>query len=80
MNIQQLFSKHKPKNSKQDVHKKLLAFKKKANERLTNEHKTTKSAYFKKVVNEIIFNEKSQVVANFKEHLIYDDNSEFLKR
>lgn len=31
-------------------------------------------------VNDIVFNEKSHVVAVFKDYLIYDDEAEFLKR
>ena len=33
-----------------------------------------------KFVNNIIFNEQIRIVAIFKDHLIYDDDSEFLKR
>jgi hypothetical protein len=54
--------------------------KKRIRERFVNEHKTTTTLYNKKIVNDIIYNEKTQVVANFKEYLIFDDNSEFLKR
>ena len=32
------------------------------------------------VMNEIIYNEKAHIVAIFKDYLIYDDVSEFLKR
>ena len=32
------------------------------------------------VINNIIFNEKTHIVALFKDYLIYDDLSEFLKR
>ena len=39
-----------------------------------------KDFYNSKVVNDIIFNEKSSIVAAFKDYLIFDDNSEFLKR
>ena len=41
---------------------------------------TKKSSFFLKVINDIIFNEKAQIVAHFKDHLILDDTSEFLKR
>lgn len=33
-----------------------------------------------KVIEDIIYNEKSHLVSIFKDYLIYDDNSEFLKR
>ena len=31
------------------------------------------------IINNIIYNEKSHIVAKFKDYLILDDNSEFLK-
>lgn len=34
----------------------------------------------KKQINDIVFNEKVRLVAEFKDYLILDDNSEFLKR
>ena len=36
--------------------------------------------YGRKVINDIIFNENSKLVANFKDFLIYGDNTDFLKR
>ena len=32
------------------------------------------------IINDIIYNEKTHIVAKFKDYLIYDDNSEFFKR
>ena len=31
------------------------------------------------IINNIIYNEKNHIVAKFKDYLILDDNSEFLK-
>lgn len=42
---------------------------------------TTSIEFFNvKVVNDIMYNEKVQVVSVFKDYLIYDDLTEFLKR
>jgi hypothetical protein len=43
-------------------------------------YKTDVDTYNLKVVNEIIYNEKSRIVAIFKDFLILDDISEFLRR
>lgn len=40
----------------------------------------TPDIYNRKIINDIVFNEKSNTVALFKDYLIFDDNSEFLKR
>ena len=36
--------------------------------------------YNSRIINDIIYNEKSHIVSQFKDNLITDDNSEFLKR
>jgi hypothetical protein len=41
---------------------------------------TSKDFYNIKIVNDIIYNEPTHIVAVFKDYLIYDDLSEFLKR
>ena len=41
---------------------------------------TSKDFYNVKIVNDIIYNEPTHIVAVFKDYLIYDDLSEFLKR
>lgn len=41
---------------------------------------TGKDYYNVKIVNDIIYNESNHVVSVFKDYLIYDDISEFLKR
>ncbi len=49
--------------------------------RLIRKYKTNKvQTYLKKVINHLIFNEKFQIVARFKDYLILDDCCEFLKR
>jgi hypothetical protein len=55
-------------------------FKKTANEKLSEKYHTDESSVNKKVVNDIIYNEKAHVVAQFKDHLIFDDTNEFLRR
>lgn len=41
---------------------------------------TSKDFYNVKLINDIIYNEPNHLVAIFKDYLIYDDLSEFLKR
>lgn len=41
---------------------------------------TSKDFYNVKIINDIIYNEPTHMVAVFKDYLIYDDLSEFLKR
>ena len=47
---------------------------------LRRKYKLTSNEYSKNMVNDIIFNEKSKIVAKFKDCLILDDCSEFMKR
>jgi hypothetical protein len=41
---------------------------------------TTVDYYNVKVINDVIYNEPTHIVSVFKDYLIYDDISEFLKR
>ena len=41
---------------------------------------TSKDFYNVKIVNDIIYNEQTNIVAVFKDYLIFDDLSDFLKR
>ena len=41
---------------------------------------TSRDFYNVKIINDIIYNEQTHAVAVFKDYLIYDDTSEFLKR
>ena len=47
---------------------------------LFNKHRTTNFTYNTNTINDIIYNEKTHIVAVFKDYLILDDISEFLKR
>lgn len=41
---------------------------------------TSKDFYNVKVVNDVIYNENTHIVSVFKDYLIFDDISEFMKR
>ncbi len=43
-------------------------------------HNSDKETLYRKTANDIVYNEKSHIVSLFKDFLIYDDTSEFLKR
>ncbi len=47
---------------------------------LEKKYLTSRTYYNVKVVNDIIYNEASNIVSMFKDYLIFDDVSEFLKR
>lgn len=47
---------------------------------LQRKYMTSKDFYNVKIINDIIYNEPTHIVAVFKDYLIYDDLSEFLKR
>ena len=47
---------------------------------LKNKYLTSKDFYNVKIINDIIYNEPTHLVSVFKDYLIYDDVSEFLKR
>jgi hypothetical protein len=47
---------------------------------MADKYQTTNDAFNVHVVNNLIFNETSKVVAQFKDFLIFEDSSEFLKR
>ena len=48
--------------------------------KFNNKYKVSMFKYGSTVINNIIYNEKSHIVALFKDYLILDDTSEFLKR
>lgn len=60
------------KKFKQSVKKTRIEFYKK--------YKLESNTYHVKQINDIIYNEKANIVALFKDFLIFDDSSEFLKR
>ena len=49
-------------------------------ENLEKKYLTSREYYNIKVVNDIIYNETTHIVSVFKDSLIFDDVSEFLKR
>ena len=55
-------------------------FRKKANFTLNKNHNSDEFSIFKKISNDIVYNEKSHITAVFKDFLIFDDYSEFMKR
>jgi hypothetical protein len=49
-------------------------------DRIFKKFQTNRNKYNIKIINDIIYNEKANIVGKFKDYLIYDDTSEFLKR
>ena len=47
---------------------------------LNKKYLTSREYYNVKIINDIIYNENAHVVSVFKDYLIFDDVSEFLKR
>lgn len=47
---------------------------------LDKKYLTSRDYYNIKVINDVIYNENAHIVSIFKDYLIYDDVSEFLKR
>jgi hypothetical protein len=49
-------------------------------ENLEKKYLTSREYYNVKIINDIIYNENTHIVSVFKDYLIFDDVSEFLKR
>lgn len=49
-------------------------------ENLDRKYLTSREYYNVKIINDIIYNECTHIVSVFKDYLIFDDISEFLKR
>lgn len=47
---------------------------------LEKKYLTSREYYNVKIINDIIYNEQTHIVSVFKDYLIFDDISEFLKR
>ena len=47
---------------------------------LNTKYLTSWDYYNSKIINDVVYNESTHVVSIFKDYLIYDDVSEFLKR
>ena len=58
----------------------LCSFEKSVRHSLISKYNSTPTSYNKNIINNIIYNEKTRIVAFFKDYLITDDSSEFLKR
>lgn len=48
--------------------------------RLKDKYKTSSKDFYLKIINEILYNEKSLFSCSYRERLLLDDNNEFLKR
>ena len=59
---------------------KIKTIKKKIHQTLTKKYEILFSKYNSNIIDNIIYNERSHIVALFKDRLILDDNGEFLKR
>ena len=47
---------------------------------LNKTYRTSRNSYNVKVINDIIYNENTHIVSIFKDYLIFDDVSEFMRR
>ena len=59
---------------------KIKYIKRKISQKLTNKYEALFQKYNSNIIDNIIYNERSHIVAVFKDRLILDDNGEFLKR
>ncbi len=59
---------------------KIKYIKRKISQKLTNKYEVLFQKYNSNIIDNIIYNERSHIVAVFKDRLILDDNGEFLKR
>jgi hypothetical protein len=55
-------------------------FKKLSRASLKQKHQTNKHSLNVKIINDIIYNERAHIVSKFKDYLILDDTSDFLRR
>lgn len=71
---------HIRKKSIHSLKKKLAFIEKRTRAKFTKAYASTPTHHLTSIINNIIYNEKSHIVAVFKDYLILDDVSEFLKR
>ncbi len=76
-NFQKIYNKPISRNP---IKKPNFTFEKYAYQKLQKKYHNTPLDYQMNIINDIIYNEKTHIVAKFKDYLIYDDNSEFFKR
>lgn len=67
-------------SKQENVYSVFLNFKKIVNRQLSEKHQTDAGSYNVRIINDIIYNEKAHIVAKFKDFLIFDDTSEFMRR
>ncbi len=77
INFLKFFSNH---SNQKNHHKDYFIYEKIAYKQLLLKYFTIPLIYEINIINNIIYNEKSHIVAKFKDYLILDDTSEFLKR
>lgn len=70
----------KKKKTNQSKLKSVKEIERQINVTLKHKYRTDEHTYDVKIVDEIIYNESTRIVAQFKDFLILDDNSEFLRR
>jgi hypothetical protein len=58
----------------------LLTVKQMTRSRIVNKHNISNDEYTQLMLNCLIFNERTRLVSLFKDNLISDDSSEFLRR
>jgi hypothetical protein len=75
INFLKFFSNH---SNQKNHHKDYFIYEKIAYKQLLLKYFTIPLIYEINIINNIIYNEKSHIVAKFKDYLIYDDNNEFL--
>ena len=66
--------------SRNQVKKESFKFEKYGYHKLIKKYNIKPKDFLINIINDIIYNEKTHLVAVFKDYLIYDDNSEFFKR
>ncbi len=67
------------KNKKKSSYFYLERLEKRARKKLINRYERPNWFYNVKIINEVLYNEKTHFVEVFKEYLILEDNNEFLK-
>ena len=67
------------KNKKKSSYFYLERLEKRARKKLINRYERPNWFYNVKIINEVLYNEKTHFVEVFKEYLIFEDNNEFLK-
>jgi len=70
----------KGQNSPSSKAKEVLTLMDVMRKNLNKKYLTTRESYNAKVVNDIVYNENTHIVSVFKDYLIYDDISEYMKR